>query len=107
MASQDYYRDLIRVSYGLPPMGTPMSMEGKPEGKKSEREASDESTGGFDKEAQNLLFDATSEVVSGLAKRRQQKKLEKSLGDLSQGMEGVDTAYDSAMGTEEAETPAS
>ena len=107
MASQDYYRDLIRVSYGLPPMGAPMSMEGMPKGKKSEREALAESTGGFDKEAQKILFETTEDVVAELAKRRRQKKLDKSLGDLSQGMEGVDTAYDSAMGTEEAETPAS
>ena len=90
MASQDYYRDLIRVSYGLPPMGAPMSMEGMPKGKKSEREALAESTGGFDKEAQNILLETTEDVVAELAKRRRQKQadtLSQSMGEIGSAVE--------------------
>lgn len=97
MASEQYYKDLLRVSYGLPPQGAPMPMEKK-------EDSISQPSMGLDRESQKILMDTTSDVVAELAKRRRQKNLEQSLGDLSQGMEGLDTAYDSAMGTEESGT---
>jgi hypothetical protein len=91
MASEQYYKDLIRVTYGLPPMGSPLSVEGM-QNRQREREALAESTGGFDKEAQNILLETTEDVVAELAKRRRQKQadtLSQSMGEIGSAVDQV------------------